>query len=54
MRFQHVQNRPSAEACIGPHSNLANVGRTGVKTTGQKFNAARPGAGIAAPQFYIP
>src|SRR6266446_7679844 len=53
-RFQQVQNRPIAEACIGPHPELPNVGRTGEKTAGQEFLAARPGSGIATPQFDIP
>src|SRR5207244_6929043 len=40
-RFQHLQYGPVAEAGIGPHSKLPNVGRGGVKTKGQEFLAAR-------------
>src|SRR6266851_9829603 len=53
-RFQHVQNRSVAEACIGPHPKFSDVGRGGEKTAGQQFLAARPGSRIAAPQFDIP
>ena len=53
-RFQHFQHWPVAEAGIGPHAKLPNVGRDGEKTTGQEFVAASPGSRIAAPQFDIP
>ena len=52
--FQHVQHRPVAEARIGSHPELPNVGRAGEKTGGQQCFAARPGSGIATPQFDIP
>src|SRR6266436_7633468 len=53
-RFQHLQYGSVAEAGIGPHAYFTNVGRGGVKTTGQEFLAARPGSRIAASQFHIP
>ena len=54
MRFQHLKHWPVAEACIGPHAKLPNVGRGRVKTAGQEFVATRPGSRIAASQFHIP
>jgi len=53
-RFQHVQHWPETEAGIGPHAEFPNIGRSGVKTKGQKFLAARPGSCIAASQSHIP
>jgi len=39
---------------IGPHPQLPNVGRGGVRTASQQLLAACPGASVAASQFHIP
>jgi hypothetical protein len=52
--FQHVQDRPIAEAGIGSHAKLPNIRRRRMKTASQQFLAARPGSRIAAAQFDIP
>src|SRR5260370_23267011 len=53
-RFQHVQDRPIAEAGISPRPEFPDAGRTGVKTAGQQLLAACPSSRITAPQFDIP